>query len=353
MLLKRRGRLYDLRMTVCCVCISFLSIFTYFHLIMSQDTTCRKGQVSETSSPNKLTSTTTVTTTITTTTTACLPFTIPDNRSFYEREPPSVNLPRYYSESSRENVIHQLQSIKLVAVACARNVSQSIDGFRKHIEPIMDLFHPSSRILILESDSTDGTLEKLMEWSRAEVHTNGNLSGLIVDRSERIAYCRNELIKRATTNKFDYILVADIDIFRSSISAFISNFMYNTDEWALMTASTSDAYYDIWALRTLSDSNLNFDVWHTVWSLMRSNLSYCSASIVDLIIRIHQKPIPTGRGLIEVRSAFGGAGLYRADAVGDCEYSGKNSTCEHVPFNTCVREKNNGRIFINPEFQIG
>jgi hypothetical protein len=57
------------------------------------------------------------------------------------------------------------------------------------------------------------------------------------------------------------------------------------------------------------------------------------------IFDINQKPIPSEYGLMEVHSAFGGAGLYEA--------------CEHVPFHLCIREKNNqGRIFINFDFQI-
>jgi type VI protein secretion system component VasA len=49
-------------------------------------------------------------------------------------------------------------------------VKKDVDKFRKHIEPIINLFHPTSRIIILESDSTDNTLAKLRQWSRAEIY---------------------------------------------------------------------------------------------------------------------------------------------------------------------------------------
>jgi hypothetical protein len=147
-------------------------------------------------------------------------------------------------------------------------------------------------------------------------------------------------------------LAVDLDMFGTKISAFLSNFRYNTDDWSAMTASAYSAYYDIWALRTLSDSNMNFDVWHRIWDIGRTKNRYCSSSVVDQIIGNHQKGIPAERGLIEVRSAFGGAGLYKANVTYGCKYSGANATCEHVPFHLCIREKHQARIFINPEFQI-
>jgi hypothetical protein len=282
----------------------------------------------------------------------CHPFTVPDSRSFFEREPSQLNLPRWLSYSSPQDLLHQLRSLRLIAVSCARNVEKSIDKFRNHIESIVDLFHPSSRILILESDSTDNTLAKLYEWPRAQVYTYGILSRLYRDRTERLAYCRNKLLQKAQELGADYMLVTDIDIFAGNTASFVSNFRYNVDDWTVMTATGSKAYYDIWALRTLSDSILNFDVWRQVSSIQRSSIFYCSQSVVDQIIGNNQKSIPISHGLTEVRSAFNGAGLYKINATYGCKYSGKNSTCEHVPFHLCIREKKQGRIFINPNFLI-
>jgi hypothetical protein len=42
-------------------------------------------------------------------------------------------------------------------------------------------------------------------------------------------------------------------MFANSISAFISNFRYNIDDWSVMIAA-GGLYYDIWALRALFDS---------------------------------------------------------------------------------------------------
>jgi hypothetical protein len=285
-------------------------------------------------------------------TSTCLPYTVPDARPFFEREPPQLNLPRRISNASDENLLQRLRSLRLFVLSTARNVENNIDHFRKHIEPIVDLFHPSSRILVCESDSTDKTVDKLYQWPRAQIYRYGNLLKAYPDRSERIAFCRNKLLNISHELTADYLLAVDLDMFGTEISAFLSNFRYNTDDWSAMTASAYSAYYDIWALRTLSDSNMNFDVWHRVWDIGRSGKRYCFSSVVDQIIGNHQKGIPAERGLIEVRSAFGGAGLYKANVTYGCKYSGANATCEHVPFHLCIREKHQARIFINPEFQL-
>jgi hypothetical protein len=282
----------------------------------------------------------------------CIPYTVPDPRPFFEREPPQLNLPQRISDTLYENLLRELRSRRLLVLSTARNVEHRVDNFRNHIEPIVDLFHPSSRILVCESDSSDKTVEKLKQWSRAQLYAYGNLSNPYPYHTDRIAFCRNKLLNLAHEITADYFLIVDVDIFATDTSSFLSNFRYNTDDWSVMTASSRSIYYDIWALRTLSDSNMNFDVWHRVWDLTRDNKTYCPDTLSGPIINYHQQRIPPERGLIEVRSAFGGAGLYKANVTYGCQYSGANATCEHVPFHLCIREKNQARIFINPLFLI-
>jgi hypothetical protein len=81
----------------------------------------------------------------------------------------------------------------------------------------------------------------------------GNLSRLVPHRTECIAFCRNKLLNISHEITADYLLIIDLDMFVSSISAFIFNFRYNIDDWSVMI-SADGLYYDIWALRTLSHS---------------------------------------------------------------------------------------------------
>ncbi|CAF1392997.1 unnamed protein product [Adineta ricciae] len=282
----------------------------------------------------------------------CVSFTIPDSRPFFEREQSQSNLPRKLSNSSYEQVVQQLRSLRLVVVGCARDVEANLNGYRNHIEQIIELFHPSSRILIFESDSTDKTVSKLNNWARAEIFSQGVLVKQYASRTDRLALCRNTLLTRAYNYVPDFILVTDVDMFSTSVASFLSNFYYNTDDWSVMTASVTGGYYDIWALRTLSDDVMNYDVWHRIWQLERAREKYCNHNFIELIILTHKKQIPIERDLIEVRSAFGGAGLYKVNSTYGCKYNGSGATCEHVPFHLCMREKNRARIFINPRFLL-
>ncbi|CAF1527748.1 unnamed protein product [Adineta ricciae] len=282
----------------------------------------------------------------------CRPYVAPDNRPFYERDYPQENLPRRLSNSSYENVVRQLHSFRLVILSCARNVASHVDRFRSRTEAILDLFHPSSSVHVLESDSSDGTAETLRRWSRVQVYSYGRLARKYHERTERLAYCRNTLFEKVYNLTVDYFLIVDFDRFSTTVASFLTNFQYDTDDWSVMTASTADAYYDIWALRTLSDTIVNYDVWHRVWDLEVSPNNYCRQSVTEQIIGIHNKRIPIERGLIEVRSAFGGAGLYKANVTRKCQYNGKGPTCEHVPFHLCIRKTYQGRIFINPAFLV-
>ena len=335
--------------------LPFLIVFSVLYLTTSPTamTPATNSLLQETSSSSlePFSTSTPMTTTKTDSTKPikCKPFTVSDTRPFFDREPPQTNLPRRVSNTTRHGLLRRLRSLRLAVVACAFNVEKDIDKFRKHVEPIVDLFHESSRIFIVESDSTDNTLAKLRQWPRAEVYTYGNLTKTIPLRTERIAYCRNELLKKAHALEPDYMLMLDLDIFAANITSFLTNFDYETDDWSVMTANLMEYYYDIWALRTMSDSILNYDIWHRVWALLIYNKN-CFTSLKKYINDIHQKPYSPDRDLLEVRSAFGGAGLYKMEAVEGCYYSGESLTCEHVPFHVCIRERNQGRVFINPKF---
>jgi hypothetical protein len=326
--------------------LPILIVFSVVHFISPRPLTAIINAASSEIPRQHPSDQTTTSTVATTTLLKCDPYNVSDARPFFEQEPPQSNLPRRISTSSRHN---HLRSLRLAIVTCARNAEKHVDKLRQHVEPIIDLFHPSSQIIILESDSTDNTLAKLKQWSRPQVYTDGNLSTSIPRRTERIAYCRNKLLEKARQVQADYMLVLDLDIFAANVSSFLTNFDYDTDDWSVMTANLADIYYDIWAVRTLSESILNYDVWHQIFAL-RLYKDYCYDSLDKNILDIHRKPFPVERDLLEVRSAFGGAALYKMNATKDCYYSGKPMTCEHVAFHTCMREKHQARIFINPKF---
>jgi len=301
--------------------LPFVIVFSVVHLISSSSQIATNNPLSnELSSTISLdssstTSPSTASTVVKTIHQRCQPYNVSDTRPFFDREPPQFNLPRRVSNSTRNGLLRRLRGLRLALVACAYNVEKDVDKFRKHVEPIIDLFHPSSRIFILESDSKDNTLEKLRQWPRAKIYTYGNLSRIIPRRTERIAYCRNKLLEKARQLQPDYMLVLDLDIFATNVSSFLTNFDYDTQDWSVMTANLlKKYYYDIWALRTLSDSIMNYDIWHRLWA-MEQLKDYCKDTAREYMLDIHIKPFPPERPLLEVRSAFNGAALYKMEAT--------------------------------------
>jgi hypothetical protein len=251
-----------------------------------------------------------------------------------------------------------LKNCSLIITVCGRNVESHLSVFRWNIENIASLFG-EYHIFIGESDSTDKTLIYLRQWSekndRVTIKTYGNLSHSIAGRSDRIAYCRNDLLDEARSTdlfrlpKHTFYMVADADTnTRLNRSIFLSNFDYLIDEWGAMTASQYSGYYDIWALR---NDVVNYDCWHIVHNLLVIFVTF--NRVVEIYINIHQKSIPSNHSLIPVNSAFGGAAIYQIKYLNECRYSGYESfaICEHVSFNLCVT-RNGGKIFINPKFQI-
>ena len=105
----------------------------------------------------------------------CRQYVASDNRSFFERDYPQLNLPQQLSNFSYENSIAQLRSFRLIVLSCARDIVNYIDKYRSQIEPILDLFHSSSSMHIFENDSKDKTVEKLRQWSRVHVYTHKKL----------------------------------------------------------------------------------------------------------------------------------------------------------------------------------
>jgi hypothetical protein len=244
----------------------------------------------------------------------------------------------------------------VIVTACGRDVAAYLPLFRKNLYSILELFK-GYRIFLGESDSLDSTLMNFRQWqnedSNVHVHTYGNLIETYSEnRAHRIAFCRNDLLRAVRQNdwisKAKFLLVMDIDINANpilTVDNFLTNFEYDTRDWAVMTASQTKFYYDIWAVRS---HTLNYDCWEVVDPLKHREIAQ------KKYISVHTKPIPREFGLVPVRSAFGGFGVYQTAYLNNCYYEAFDNKikqkCEHVSFNECVM-RNGGKIFINSKFQ--
>jgi hypothetical protein len=227
----------------------------------------------------------------------------------------------------------------------AKDVSKYLPIITKKIEMISNCFLKSN-IIIFENDSIDDTLLYLNKWKEKsnfniKIISEKNLQG---KRTQRLAYARNKLLSQALKNNNEYMVVVDMDNINLDLTreGFLSCFKYKND-WAVLGANQKKIYQDSWALRTFDDW-MPFDCWDCV-HIEKKGEEYCWKSRFRNIK-------PTNK-LIEVKSCFGGLAVYKTKYLKNCSYYGGeingHQVCEHVKFNKDIREKNNGKIFINPQ----
>jgi hypothetical protein len=231
----------------------------------------------------------------------------------------------------------------VVILGTARNVDKYLPIIFEKIDMITTCFK-KSHVIIYENDSTDNTYEMLQNW----FHINTNYEKIVISesnikglRTHRLSYARNKLLKEALKLKTKYIVVMDLDDVNIGLTkeGFMSSFKYKND-WAMIGANQQNNYYDIWALRTFDDW-VPFD-WVECRDIENKPIEYCLHSR-------YRKLKPSDK-LIEVKSCFGGLAIYKTSYLKNCKYyggSGEKEYCEHVLLHNEIRNKNNGKIYIN------
>lgn len=233
-------------------------------------------------------------------------------------------------------------------IAPIRDVSEYLEETVVRLNEVLSLVFNRVNIVLVESDSSDRTvplgLKLLTEKKISFFETMGNLAERHPGRSDRIAVARNRGLSVAKQEFFcDYYIFADLDGLNNSVSleGILSCFKYTG--WSAMLANQYGRYYDIWALR------------HPVWcpgdcwqDYHKLKLALGERLARWVAVGSKQIHIPSTCRPIEVESAFGGFGIYRAEAVRDAAWCGHTidgiQVCEWVNFNRSVV----GPIVINP-----
>jgi len=223
---------------------------------------------------------------------------------------------------------------------CVRDCEKYLNNLKRNIDNIRS-FVSDTKVLFVESDSADNTLDILKNYDDIEVISKGNMREQFPERTDRLARCRNVYLDVAEESNFDYLLVLDGDsIGEEEITekSLASNFDY--DDWDMMTANQPKGYYDLWALR--HEDWMPFDCWEE-FSKNRTKENF----IRCIISRFRKIDINEPR--IKVKSAFGGAGIIKVSSINGSRHVGLNEKnqriCEWVPF--C---KNLNNVYINPMF---
>ena len=215
---------------------------------------------------------------------------------------------------------------------------------------------PRRDILIVESDSSDTTVA-LLEAERARdpdgfaFLTLGRTRDAHPLRTDRIARARNAALDHLAAEPryagVTHVLWADLDgVCRDLSAEGLASCWRLPVAWDACFANQGDYYYDVWALR------------HPVWcpgdawadhAALLPLLGETEANNVALFSRMVH--IPRTAAPIEVHSAFGGAGLYRAAALLAARYQGLDAqgreVCEHVGLHAAMRAQG-ARLYINP-----
>ncbi len=209
--------------------------------------------------------------------------------------------------------------------------------------------------LLIESDSTDGTVAELEALAGRtpgfRYLSLGPLAGRLPVRTERLAFCRNTYLEELRTNPryagVDLVLIADLDAANSLLSESAIMSCWRRDDWDVCTANQQGPYFDVWALRH-PDWSPN-DCWAQYRFLTQNGMG--AGNAWRACVRARMIRIRADAPWIEVDSAFGGLGVYRRRALDHGEYRGAdpqgNEICEHVPLHEGLRTHGN-RIFINP-----
>jgi hypothetical protein len=250
--------------------------------------------------------------------------------------------------------LKSLYAKNILVVGVVRNSAKDIGH---NVEVLANSLIKFSTVcwLLIESDSSDNTIEVLGEISKKVENfrfiSQGALLGSMPSRTERIAYCRNiylqEIKKNALYADIEYVVVSDFDDTNKLLTEEAILSCWDRNDWDVCTANQLGPYYDIWALR------------HPIWQpndcwLEHRFLSQFSMRPSDLTYScIFSKMIqlPTNSDWLEVDSAFGGLAVYRREVMCNSAYIGLYGNgievCEHVPFHLRIKE-NGGKIFINP-----
>lgn len=248
---------------------------------------------------------------------------------------------------------------KVLVVGTVRNCSKTLSRTVQNLEREIGLLGFQSVFFLVESDSNDTTLQKLESLRQSKDNFSflslGSLTGLIPERIQRIAHCRNAYLEHHESlieagESFSQVIVADFDGVNNKLRI-PHSILALLGEDCVITANQFGRYYDILALRAddwVTEDYRVSDVNFAEGFLGR--LMGLKVSVSDKQIKIRSSGDP-----INVTSAFGGLAIYQSKHLASLRYNPKELPgsvieCEHVSLHEEIRKKST-RILIAPQVQ--
>jgi len=261
----------------------------------------------------------------------------------FEYAPPSL--------PSSIEALEYTRTKSIFIAAILHNNAAYLHTTLKLVDLIGNLFE-TYHVGFYENDSTDGTAEILSQWGKdhpnaANIHivsevlkVQGAISfgGINEKRFSLLANYRNKYISMIETYApdVDYVLMLDMDLFDTTLDAFLSSFTPRAlaKNWAAAGANgiyNHRLYYDTLAFRNAEFPDTRIGR---------------TRKLAQAVYRPDSEWIP-------VDSMFGGMVVYRAECMRGCRYL-QDGDCEHVSFYKCMAQKGEDckRFFINPAFVV-
>lgn len=229
-------------------------------------------------------------------------------------------------------------------------------GFSRNLQKLIRVVETrfDVTVFIVESDSSDSTLEQLARLTernpRVTFISLGQMVKVLPERLERIAHCRNAYLDflEEAGDSFEFVLIADLDGVNSRLGIRQLAELNLDGDWAGCFANQVGPYYDIGALRAKFWQDN--DPFESRQRLVQIGFHFEQAHHIAVTSKMIT--LSTNAPPIEVDSAFGGFAVYRTKWLRGARYSahgegGASLQVEHVAFNQSIREKG-GRLFILP-----
>ena len=264
-----------------------------------------------------------------------------------------------------------MSSCILVGTVC--NVSRKIESDLAIVLKSLSHFN-EVRVFLVESDSSDSTLEVLesikAKNSKFEYTSLGTLRTKIPDRIERIRTSRNRYVRFIRDLKIedlpDYVIVADLDGMNGKLTKNAVQSCFTRFDWDAVFANQSGGYYDILALRhdiwQPTDYNLELNWYRSLvipkragypsfYESLRLRFSFDRARKIAIYRKMLR--LTPSQPWVEINSAFGGIAIYKTRVFLKYDYSLADNfslgISEHVSLHSKMQE-GGLRLFINPSF---
>ncbi len=248
--------------------------------------------------------------------------------------------------------------MKILFVGLSKNCLGTLKKNIENLEIFNRLYNGKSEIIVIDSDSNDGTKEYLKKYQKSNNNflliEKDMLDNRFNNRIEKLSYCRNVGLR--TVNKTEHVIYIpmdmDIDLFSNydifKFHKLVISFIEDHSVEGMFPFSVP-YYYDIFALRKKGwvENNAVFEA-HKLKEKYKVGSFFFNYFYV---FKKQRKENYFDNSKIYVESAFGGIGMYKLKKGKNYEYrtheSISNFFSEHVYFN-----QNFEKLFIDKNWKI-